>query len=105
MCMCMCVCVGGGGSGREGRGEGEGEVWGSWLELCQLEPGDDVHRLQLLEEQLACIGDLDGGHVVRGAGDLHRGRKGEGRKGGWERGGKQAREFTGAEWQRALSGQ
>lgn len=32
--------------------------------LGQFQPGDDVHGLQLLEEQLAGIRDAEGGHVA-----------------------------------------
>lgn len=32
--------------------------------LGQFQPGDDVHGLQLLEEQLAGVRDAEGGHVA-----------------------------------------
>ena len=32
--------------------------------LGQFQPGDNVHRLQLLEEQLAGVRDAQGGHVA-----------------------------------------
>lgn len=36
----------------------------SLIVLGQLQPGDDVHGLQLLEEQLAGVRDAEGGHVA-----------------------------------------
>ena len=33
--------------------------------LGQFQPGDDVHGLQLLEEQLTGVRDAEGGHVAR----------------------------------------
>lgn len=32
----------------------------------QLQPRHDVHRLQLLEQQLARVGQLEGSHVIGG---------------------------------------
>lgn len=42
-----------------------GRVPSLLIVLGQFQPGDDVHGLQLLEEQLAGVWDAERGHVAR----------------------------------------